>query len=465
MGGGLRFRDAPPKRGWARVVRPGSWVALPLLALLVYGIGAVAAPWFIDDVVVRGTSAVARTDVDVRSASFNALTGRLSLQGLRVQDPSKPDTSMVEVAELTGDLGMLPLLSRRTVLNEIRIGEVQLHVKRQPDGSLNIQSVRAPEVDVRPYVAWLVQHHDQLDWIQQLWRYVRSYLLPTRPSDGEPRQFGTQRRRLEPYAPTTAIERLEIGRLQLSLETANNGASLPRISMIDVTAENLAWPLASNRKPIRLSLRAHIANQPDAHLEATLTSRAHLDPPRTELTLEARKIRLADLQALYAQTLPAVPQTGTATLESELTLAGREMSGETELVVEGLALNSPDEDVSLLGLSPSASNRLIEGISAYATQCPVALDLTMGGTLANPTFEGDEALLALAKRGLAMAGRTAADPAIDQIDDRLAEMGASGENPVGQMLGKAVGKLVQDALSGQTDENCLFPASFEEGAP
>lgn len=465
MGGGLRFRDAPPKRGWQRAIRPGSWVALPLLALSVYGIGAVAAPWFIDDVVVRGTSAVARTDVDVRSASLNALTGRLSLRGLRVQDPSKPDTSMVEMAELTGDLGMLPLLSRRTVLNEVRIGEVQLHVKRQSDGSLNIQSVQVPDVDVRPYVEWLAQHRDRLDWVQQLWRYVRRYLLPSRAAGGDPQAFGTERRRLEPYAPTTAIERLKLDRLQLSLDAADDKGELPRISMIDVTAENLAWPLASHRKPIRVGLRARIANQPDAQLEATLTSRAHLDPPQTELTLQARKIRLADLQALYAQTLPAVPQTGTATLESEVAFAGREMSGQTELVVEGLALHSPDEEVSLLGLSPSASNGLIEGISAYATQCPVALDLTMGGTLAHPTFEGDEALLALAKRGLAMAGRTAADPAIEQIDDRLAEMGASEENPFGEMLGKAVGKLFQDALSGQTDENCLFPASFEDGSP
>jgi len=461
MGGGVRFRDAPPKRGPARVIRPWSLIAVPSLALLVYGIGALAAPWFIDGVVARGTSTVAGTDVEVESASLNALTGRLSLRGLSVRDPSDADTNMLELAELTGDLGMIPLLSKRTVLNEVRIGEIRLHVKRQSDGSLNLQTVQSPAVDVRPYLEWIVEHRNQLDWGQQIWRFVRSYLWPS-PSTDPDRQLFRDKRDLLPYAPTTAIERLEIGRLQLTLEAAESPDDLPRISMIDVIAENLAWPLETNRTPIRIGLRAHIEDQPDAQIEVTLTSSAHLVPPQTELELRAEKIRLADLQALYAHTLPAVPQEGTATLESRLTFQGATMRGRTKLIVEGLALNSPDENVSLLGLPPSASNQLIEGISAYATGCPVALDLKMGGTLEAPTFEGDEALLALAKRGLAMAGRTALDPAIQQIDDRLAQLGASDKGLFGEMLGKAVGGLFQDAISGQLGNDCLFPASFNE---
>ena len=463
MGGGVRFRDAPPKRGLARVVRPWSLVALPVLAFVIYGIGALAAPWLMDDVVVRGTSTVAGTDVNLESASLNALTGRLSLHGLSVQDPNDADANMMEMAELTGDLGLIPLLSKRAVLNEVRIGEIRLHVKRQSDGSLNLQTVQAPNLNVRPYLEWIVEHREQLDWVQQIWRFVRGYLWPS-PSTVPDRHLSDERRDLPPYTPTTAIERLEIGRIQLTLEAADSDGDLPRISMIDVIAQNLAWPVEANRAPIRVGLRAHVEGQPDAWLELTLTSRAHLDPPRTELELLAENVRLADLQALYAHTLPAVPQAGTATLESRLTLQGEQMTGRTKLMIEGLALNAPGEDVSLLGLSPSASNQLIEGISAYATQCPVALDLTMGGTLAKPTFEGDEALLALAKRGLARAGRTAIDPAIRQIDDRLAEMGASSESLFGKALGKAVGELFQDALSGGSGDDCLFPASFGDQA-
>ena len=465
MGGGVRFRDAPPKRGLARVVRPWSLVALPVLAFVIYGIGALAAPWFIDDIVVRGTSTVAGTDVNVGSASLNALTGRLSLHDLSVQDPNDADTNMMEMAELTADLGMIPLLSRRTVLNEVRVGEVRLHVKRQSDGSLNLQTIQSPNVDVRPYLEWIVEHREQLDWVQQIWRFLRSYLWPS-PSTEPDRQLSAERRELTPYMPTTAIERLEIGRLQLTLETADSDGDLPRISMVDVIAENLAWPVETSRTPIRIGLRAHIEDQPDARLELTLTSRAHLDPPQTELELRAENVRLADLQGLYAHTLTAVPEEGTATLESRLTFQGEQITGRTKLMIEGLALNAPGEGVSLLGLPPSASNQLIEGISAYATECPVALDLTMGGTLAQPTFEGDEALLALAKRGLVRAGRTAIDPAIRQIDDRLAEMGAGGESLFGEALGKAVGKLFQDALSGGSGDECLFPASFgDEASP
>ena len=464
MGGGVRFRDAPPKRGLGRVVRPGALLAVPTLALLIYGMGALAAPWVVDDVVMRGASAVAGTEVGVESASLNALTGRLSLQGVRVRDPNEAEANMLEVAELTGDLGMIPLLSQRTVLNVVRIGEVRLHVQRRADGSLNLQTIQTPQIDARPYLEWLVEHRGQLDWVQQIWRFVRGYLWPS-PSTGSDRRLSRESRDLLPYAPTTAIERLEIGQLQLTLEAAASEGDLPRISMIDILAQNLAWPLATNRAPIRVGLRAQIEGQPEAQLELTLTSRAHLDPPRTELELRADKIRLADLHALYAHTLPAIPQQGTATLESELTFAGEQLTGRTQLIVEGLQLNSPDEDVSLLGLNPNASNQLIQGISAYATQCPVALDLTMGGTLGDPTFEGDEALLALAKRGLAMAGRTAIDPAIRQIDDRLAELGASSESLFGEALGQAVGELFQDAIGGSSDDECLFPASLNEGEP
>jgi uncharacterized protein (TIGR03546 family) len=485
FGGGVRFR-APRKRFWLlQVVRKQALVALPLLALLVYGIVAAVVPLVIDEGLIRRASLVLGGEVQLKQATANAFTGRLTLQGLTVQNPQRPDEDVLRVQSITADLGVLSLLlSRRLTFDEITIGEIFLHVKRERDGSLNLDDLVEPtSPDWREYFEWLRQNAQKVDWLtlwqrygerygQFVWEHLKSWLLehlaPAIAPSAEIERLH-DRKPLPPPWPVLTLKRVRVERLHLRLTDEFSaspsarvvrGKELPPLTAVDLLIENVTWDPRLSREPITLGLKAYFG-QGKEETQATLTLTAIFDgrqePPEHALTFQAQHFDLTAYQTLYERTSPVIVERGYATLLAEITLRGRELHGQTQLVITGFTLRLPEgEAISLFGLGPETSRQIVRGINAYAQKCPIVMSFAIEGTVDQPRFHWDEVFLKVAKRGLLTLGTRSFAPVLGQIDAKLAELSRlGGLQP--EDLQKSLEDFLKQQLGLAPEDECALP--------
>jgi len=423
MGGGVRFRTAKKPFWLFRYVRKEALVAVPLAYLALYGIVALIIPFLVDEVIARGATLILGGEVSVERANANALTGRLVLEGLTVQNPKRPE-EVFRVREVVVDLSIFGILSRRVTFDEIAVGEVFLNIRREADGSLNVDDLDGG-LDLAPYFEWLKDNAYKVDWVQLLskygevvWKRIVSLLEPQPP----PPQAGLLEdfKVLEPLWPAFALEKLRIRRLHISLEDEFKDERIPPITAVDVVVEGFAWRPELSSEPITLGVRAYLGGE-ESFIKLTATFDKQGEAPVHTFRIEAHKIELAPLMSLYEHTLPVALRGGTATLTCEITIEGGEVRAESSLLLEDLVVEGR-EGLSLFGLDPGTSLQVIAGINAYAERCPVALSFVVDGPLDAPRFHWDEALLKIAKRGLMMSGSGLLSGALSQIEARLSEL-------------------------------------------
>ena len=454
LGGGIRFR-APRKRAWPfRYVRKSALVVVPLLYAAAYGTVALLAPLFVSEVVARGATLVIGGEVAVEKARASALTGRLLLQGLTVQDPNRPEEDVLRVREIAADLSLWGLTSRRVVLDELAVGEVFLHVRREEDGSLNLDDLKEGP-DLRPYLEWLRAQAGRVDWVQLLERYgeiigkrLVKLFEPKPPPPNAP--LLEDYKLLPASVPTFALKRLRIERLHLRFVDEFRGqGELPPVTAVDVIVENFAWRPEQGRGPITLGVKAYLGSPQglDDAKESFVSFTAVFDerarPPKRRYELQAQRIELARLDPLYERSLPVRVVRGTLSLSAQIAQEGDALQGEATLVLTGAQFQSRSDDFSLLGFDPATSRRILEGLNAYAKECPLALSLRVAGTAERLEWRWDDSLLRAAKRGLLWLGTLPFAPILGEIDEKLAELQAS------ELVGGSVKKLLEEVLQGQ----------------
>lgn len=82
-----------------------------------------------------GTAAVGAR-VDLGSASLSFRNGNVTLNGLEVTNPNSPMRNMVEAEELIFDLGMLPLLEKKIVIDTVAARGIRFNTPRQTSGAI-----------------------------------------------------------------------------------------------------------------------------------------------------------------------------------------------------------------------------------------------------------------------------------------------------------------------------------------
>jgi uncharacterized protein (TIGR03545 family) len=82
-----------------------------------------------------GTAAVGAR-VDLGSASLSLTNGNVTLNGLEVTNPNSPMRNMVEAEQLIFDLGMLPLLEKKIVIDTVAARGIRFNTPRQTSGAI-----------------------------------------------------------------------------------------------------------------------------------------------------------------------------------------------------------------------------------------------------------------------------------------------------------------------------------------
>ena len=282
-------------------------IGLPILYATAYLIAALVVPFFAGTLATSTASWLVGSEVAVSDSAFNLFTGGLTLTELTIQDPKAPDENLIAIPELKVDAGMLPLISKRVVFNSVVIADAELHVKREEDGTLNIDNPSSGW-NADGYLEWAAQYASKVDWLGLL-RNLLDYLgqwKPLAPREDPYAAYGGGRSFLD-YKPPFVIQRLEIGRILITLEdetATNSEGPLPPITLFEVEVSNLAFPATLRTEPIRLDLRGQWGDDPDSGFQLSATFTKSEDGMVASYEFAMKRIDLPRLARFYATTLP-----------------------------------------------------------------------------------------------------------------------------------------------------------------
>lgn len=424
-GGATKYETSPPPKGLFRLIRREMLIGLPVLYAAAYLIAAIVVPFFAGTAATSTVSWVVGTDVAVSDSSFNLLTGGLTLTDFAIQDPEAQDENLIAVPELRIDVGLLPLVSDRLVLNSVEISDARMHVKREPDGTLNLDNASA-RWNVEEYLEWATTYADSVDWLGLL-RKLASYVgewKPLAPRDDPYAAYGGGRT-FPASRPRFSIERLEIGRILITLEdevAPSDDGAMPPITMLEVEISNLAFPAVLRTEPIELSLHGQWGDDPDSGFSLSATFTPSGDGHVSYVEFALRRIDLPRLSQIYATTLPVQIVSGRVSILGHIRLDDTMADGETSFLLEDLRLQATSDRL-VFGLPPETSERVIEGINRYAEEVPIVFGAPIGGTPDSPQLQWEASLLQIAREGLMMAGRRELDRVIEELGGRVDRLG------------------------------------------
>jgi len=449
-GGEAKYLAPASRWGIFRIVRKEMLIGIPILYAVCYLLAALIVPFLAADATTSAASWVVGTDVAIEDASFNLFSGTLGVQVLSIQDPRQQDENLVAIPEVSINLGLVPLLSGRVVFDRVAIADVSLHVKRELDGTLNVDNV-STGWDATGYLEWAGRYADRVDWLgllRNLLDYLAAWQPPPPREDPYARFAG--RRDFADFKPPFAVRRIEIGRVLISLadeRSISGNRGLPPLTLFEVEISNFAYPGTLSDAPVTIALRGRFGDDPNSGFALSATFESRQDRSTSTFSFEATRVDLVPIAELYETTVPVRWVSGLVTLSGALKLDGNAADGEVSFLLEDLELEAHAQR-PLFGLSVSASDQVIEGINRYAREAPIVFAADIDGTGKSPTLEWEAAVLEIAREGLLMLGRRELDGLIGQLGARVDDLGvdASAIDPRFAAIQQHAQTVARDAI-------------------
>jgi len=431
-GGEHKYALPASRKGVFRVVRREMLVGLPLLYAVAYLAAAVIVPFFAGTVATQSVSWATGTEVAVSDSSFNLLTGSLTLMDFTLQDPQVPEENLIVIPNVKVNAGMLPLLSNRIVFNSVVIAEAELHVKREADGTLNVDN---PSVgwNMQGYVDWANRYANTVDWmglLKRLFSYLREW-DPLVPREDPYAAYGGSRSFPESRSPLT-IQKLEIGRLLITMEDemiSDQQGPRPPLTMFEVEVSNLAFPSSLRRNPMRISLHGQWGDDAESGFSLSATFSTSQSGGVSGVDFAINRLDLPRLARFYATTLPVGIRSGLVSMTGSVQFEDGSASGSLSFLLEDLEL-APSSSRSLFGLSEAMSERVVDGINGYAAEVPVVFGAMVEGASDEPSIAWEAPLLEIARQGLMMAGKRELNRTIIELGDRIDGLGGVSSVPI-----------------------------------
>jgi len=157
----------------APLLRKGGVILCVVLVGLVVAAELVFAGLFFRGTVTGALETAVGAEVNLASASLSAFTGRVALQGLEVTDPDAPANNLVQVADLTGDVSLAGLLTKRVVIDELKLDRLRTSVPRKSPGRVYRKPLPPPPP---PAEDDLSQYFEQGRKLLEYLRKLKDYL-------------------------------------------------------------------------------------------------------------------------------------------------------------------------------------------------------------------------------------------------------------------------------------------------
>jgi len=355
-------------------------------------------------------------------------------------------------------------LSKRVVFNAVKIDEAYLHVEREPDGTLNVDNFTSGW-NAEAYLEWAAKYADKVDWLGLLRRFLE-YLAQPRPRQPKTEDLSRYRggRSLTGFLPSFAVERIEVGRIHMTLKDSTKDAAggLPPVTVLELELSNLAFPVHLNREPVGVSLTGQLGDDPSSGFRLAATFNHRKEVPEYRYELELTKIDLTQLASMYETTLPLEILSGRVTLTARLTLLGEDLLGEVSLLLEVFRC-AERSGQPLFGLTPELSRRTVEGVNRYAEDLPIVIGFLVDGNSSSPQVHWERPLIEIARQGLLMEGQRELQEAIDQLGFRIDALGTANEFSLPEgyaQLQERAEEAARTLIEGGVEE--IAPADLSE---
>ena len=132
------------------------WKALVPLALVV---ALLVLGWtlFVDRLLRKGIeaggTAAVGAKVELASARIHLFRGNVTLRGLQVTNPNAPLQNIVQLDEIVADVGLLPLLEKKVVIDTVAIRGLRFNTPRTTSGAIP-HPAAAPSVASKSAAQW-----------------------------------------------------------------------------------------------------------------------------------------------------------------------------------------------------------------------------------------------------------------------------------------------------------------------
>ena len=119
-----------------RYIRWKALLPLGVFCVLLALWGVFLADWTLKLAVEKGGTAAVGAKVELADANLGILDGNVTLEGLQVTNPNQPMTNLVEVEALVFDVGILPALEKKVVIDTVAARGIRFNTPRQVSGAL-----------------------------------------------------------------------------------------------------------------------------------------------------------------------------------------------------------------------------------------------------------------------------------------------------------------------------------------
>ncbi len=452
-------------------------ILLGVVVTLGYGLGFTA-------LTSSALSSASGVDVRVESASFSPFNGRFSLSGMAGNDPSAEQKDLFQAEEIVVDLNMYRLLAGKMHVSEVSLNKLRLDVRRNEDGSLNIDAVTGeptPEPDTDDteedgYREWLAEKGRSVDWIQLIRTYGESY-FEEKPTEGEEPVADDQQPERKPTEPgvvyrdgervvvfdadaaypyknripfvqidTIALRDAELG---LTDQTADQEADLPSLTNVSGRIDHLSSAPSLLEEPVTTNIDGRF----DGNEEETLALGGSYHPEQEQsMSLALSGLNLVRLRPLYEQTVPVQVKQGRLTTNVQAQVTDEMINAPTALALADLVLQKKSPEQTLFNMPPDTTTHVLEGINAYAEEEPIAFDFLVDGPVDNPQFHWKAQFLAVARKGLTSLGRKVAEKHLNRINGELESMKGEVQETVKKEIENISEGALESAKSGDTNK-------------
>lgn len=386
LGGESRFLE-PAKEEWILF----RYVRKPMLLLLPV---AFAAGWVLLGGVIHArlgaelakqASAACGTTVTVKGAGFNIFSGTIRIRELTVKDPNDDKADLLRMEKARMDVGIVAALCGRLHARELRVGSLELLVRREADGSLNLDNVDDGRDD-EDYRAWLAGDGAKQDWVALTRAWAEHLRLPQARALRESRNFTFDADASKPlprYAPLAQIDKTLVERMTLTVADERKGNK----RSLELTDCNLVILNASTSpillgKPVSFDLNGLLGG--DADSLYSLHGRWDFGESEQQGAIwHCVGVDLKVLAGFVQDWLPIHVKAGRASVAARLGSSGSQLIGEV-----GLTLSETDISAKIGGAFPfmeAAEVPLaLRSANALTATAPMMLNFSIDGGFDKP---------------------------------------------------------------------------------
>jgi uncharacterized protein (TIGR03546 family) len=166
--------------GRDRIIRPAGVIIVLVFLGLTVGTAVVGVDYFLAGSLADAMGSVNGAEVNITEADLSFARGRMRLEGLQVTDPGKPTHNIVQMETLASDVSITGLLTRRLIVDEIRVSALRTDARRESPGEV-YQPPEPPPAD--PKIEWPgdilwdyfenpEKYHKYIEYLERLKEYL-----------------------------------------------------------------------------------------------------------------------------------------------------------------------------------------------------------------------------------------------------------------------------------------------------